>query len=128
MIIYRCEVYFIGLGILSILSMNTKGDIEQMLKLATESRSKAYCPYSGFAVGCCILGANGKYYTGCNVERAVNSICAEGTAIVKMVEDGCQKLLEVYVVTSLSGDMLAAPCGICRQFIKEFSANDVSRL
>lgn len=89
-----------------------------MHQLAFEARDRAYCPYSKFAVGCCILGADGKYYTGCNVERAVGSVCAEGTSIVKMVESGCRELKEVYVVTELSGEMLAAPCGFCRQFIK----------
>lgn len=98
--------------------MDLKGDIPKMHELAMQSRSRAYCPYSGFAVGCAVLAANGKYYTGCNVEKAVNSLCAEGTAIVKMVEDGCRQLLEVYVVTELTGDQIAAPCGICRQYIK----------
>jgi cytidine deaminase len=66
--------------------MNPKGDIEHMHELAVEARNKAYCPYSGFAVGACILGSNGKYYVGCNVEEVIKcSICAEGTAIVKMV-------------------------------------------
>jgi len=91
-----------------------------------ESRSKAYCPYSNFAVGSCILAANGKFYTGCNVEKAVCSLCAEQTAIAKMVEDGCRQIKEVYVVTSLEEDQLAAPCGYCRQYIKEFSHNDVT--
>lgn len=89
-----------------------------MHELAYQSMKRAYCPYSNFAVGSCVLGANGKYYTGCNVEKAVNSLCAEGTAIVKMVEDGCRQLKEVYVVTELTGDQLAAPCGFCRQYIK----------
>jgi cytidine deaminase len=97
-----------------------------MHELAVSSRGRAYCPYSKFAVGCCILGANGKFYTGCNVEKAVCSLCAEQTAIAKMVEDGCRQIKEVYVVTELSGDQLAAPCGYCRQYIKEFSHNDVS--
>ena len=44
-----------------------------------------------------------------------------------MVEDGCRQIKEVYVVTELSGDQLAAPCGYCRQYIKEFSHDDVSR-
>lgn len=70
--------------------MATQGDVAKMHELAMASRAKAYCPYSGFAVGSCVLGGNGKYYTGCNVEKAVNSLCAEGTAIVKMVEDGCR--------------------------------------
>ena len=73
-----------------IINMDLKGDIEEMHKIASESRGRAYCPYSKFAVGACVLGANGKYYSGCNVEKAVNSLCAEGTAIVKMVEDGCR--------------------------------------
>ena len=61
-----------------------------MHDLALSTRKKAYCPYSKFAVGACILAGNGQYYTGCNVERAVGSVCAEGTAIVKMVENGCR--------------------------------------
>jgi cytidine deaminase len=47
--------------------MIEKGDLEVMHKLASESRDRAYCPYSKFAVGACVLGGNGKYYTGCNV-------------------------------------------------------------
>jgi cytidine deaminase len=43
-----------------------------------------------------------------------------------MVEDGCRQILEVYVVTELTGEQLAAPCGYCRQYIKEFSHDDVS--
>lgn len=43
-----------------------------------------------------------------------------------MVEDGCRQILEVYVVTELTGEQLAAPCGYCRQYIKEFSHDDVN--
>lgn len=98
--------------------MDFKGDLKKMHDLARESQCKAYCPYSGFPVGSAILGGNGKYYTGCNVENAVGTFCAERTAIVKMVEDGCREILEVYVLTNLSGESLAAPCGFCRQYIK----------
>lgn len=45
-----------------------------------------------------------------------------------MVEDGCRQIKEVYVVTELTGDQLAAPCGYCRQCIKEFSHDDVRGL
>lgn len=99
--------------------MSTKEEsIREMHEIALASRSRAYCPYSKFAVGACLLGGNGKYYSGCNVEKAVCSLCAEGTAIAKMVEDGCRQIKEVYVVTQLTGDQLAAPCGYCRQYIK----------
>ena len=50
--------------------------LQKLHQLALESRSRAYCPYSNFAVGSCIIGGNGKYYTGCNVENAVSSCCA----------------------------------------------------
>jgi cytidine deaminase len=99
-----------------------------MFKLSVEAWKRAYCPYSKFAVGCCLLAANGKLYTGCNVEKSVNgmSLCAEGTAIVKMVEDGCTEIKEIFVVTGLENQPPAAPCGLCRQHIKEFSHDDVN--
>ena len=54
------------------------------------------------------------------MENVVNgqSLCAEGTAIVKMVESGCQIIREVYVVTKLTGNEVVGPCGLCRQHIK----------
>ena len=73
--------------------------MEKMHKLAMKAGSiyviaadQSYSPYSKFAVGSVIIGSNGKFYTGCNVENSVNgmSLCAEGTSIVKMVEDGCR--------------------------------------
>ncbi len=56
--------------------MSAELRLKEMHTLALESRTRAYCPYSKFAVGACILGADGKYYSGCNVERAVGSVCA----------------------------------------------------
>ena len=104
-----------------------QSQLTHMFQLAVESRKRAHCPYSNFAVGACLLASNGKLYTGCNVENAVNgmSLCAEGTAIVKMVEDGCKQIVELVVVTGLEGHRPAAPCGLCRQHIKEFSEDDV---
>ena len=77
--------------------------LKTMFEMAVNARKRAHCPYSGFAVGACLLAANGKFYTGCNVENCVNgmSLCAEGTAIVKMVEDGCKQISEIVVVTGL---------------------------
>jgi cytidine deaminase len=56
-----------------------------MNAIALASRENAYCPYSAFAVGSCVLGADGKFYSGCNVENAVDAVCAERTALLKMV-------------------------------------------
>jgi len=45
-----------------------------MHQLSFEVRARAYCPNSKFAVGSCILRADGNYYTGCNVQNVVNDL------------------------------------------------------
>lgn len=37
---------------------------------ALNVRKKAYCPYSGFAVGAALLAKSGEIYTGVNIENA----------------------------------------------------------
>lgn len=53
--------------------------------IAVASRENAYCPYSNFSVGSCVLGADGKFYSGCNIENAIDTVCAERIALLKMV-------------------------------------------
>ena len=66
---------------------------EKLIALAWEARGKAYCPYSQFMVGAAVLGEDGRVYTGCNIENASYgmTVCAERTAIFKMVSEGCRK-------------------------------------
>ncbi|KAL0484854.1 cytidine deaminase [Acrasis kona] len=91
---------------------------DELVKLATEMREKAYAPYSKFLVGAAILGMDDKIYTGCNVENQSYglTICAERTAAVKMVSFGCKEIKAVAVST----DIGTSPCGACRQFLCEF--------
>ena len=42
----------------------------ELLTLAGEARTRAYAPYSHFAVGAALLSADGSVYTGCNIENA----------------------------------------------------------
>ena len=93
-------------------------DFQHLIQQAAEAREVAYAPYSNFLVGAALLTADGKTFTGCNVENASYglSICAERTAICKAVSEGHQAFRAIAVAAS----PLASPCGACRQFIVEF--------
>lgn len=62
-------------------------------------------------VGAALLAANGKIYSGCNVENASYALatCAERTAIVKAVSEGEQVFTKIaitsYVISSRSTDI-----------------------
>jgi cytidine deaminase len=90
-----------------------------IVEAATRARANAYAPYSVYRVGAAVLGADGRVYTGCNVENVSYglSVCAERTAIVKMVSEGCRELKAAAVVTADGG----TPCGMCLQTLLEFS-------
>ncbi|MBR2999491.1 MAG: cytidine deaminase [Oscillospiraceae bacterium] len=96
---------------------------EELIAKAWEAREKAYCPYSQFMVGAAVLGEDGKVYTGCNIENASYgmTVCAERTAIFKMVSEGCRKFTALAVVGGGDGD--SAPCLACRQVMTEFCAD-----
>ena len=80
---------------------------------------RAYAPFSKFQVGAALLGTDGVVYTGVNVENSSfgATICAERTACVKAVSEGCRSFEKIAIASS-GGE--AWPCGICRQFLYEF--------
>ena len=98
--------------------------IEKLIEKAFEARENAYAPYSKFKVGAALLTANGKIYTGCNVENASYpvGICAERVAMSKAVADSEIKFSAIAVVGSSSS--YCYPCGMCRQFMSEFCGED----
>src|SRR5689334_4940651 len=79
----------------------------------------AYAPYSNYLVGAALLAADGKIYTGCNVENAAypSTICAERVAVTKAVSEGSRSFTAIVVVTANGG----FPCGTCRQVMNEFA-------
>ena len=97
---------------------------QQLLDKAKEVMNNAYAPYSNFKVGAAILTESGDVYTGCNIENASYgaTICAERTAAVKAVSEGHRRFLKIAIV-SMEGTY-TYPCGMCRQFISEFMAED----
>ena len=93
----------------------------ELVELAFTMLERSYSPYSHFPVGAALEGADGKIYTGCNVENAAygSCICAERTALVKAVSEGCQSFRRLAVVGN--GEDYCWPCGSCRQMLYEFA-------
>ena len=100
---------------------STEQQWADLLKKAVQAREYSYSPYSHYKVGAALLTRSGKIYTGCNIENAgyTPSVCAERTAIFKAVSEGETDFVAIAVATSNGG----APCGVCRQVIREFSTN-----
>lgn len=94
---------------------------EKLLSEAHKMLKYAYAPYSGFKVGAALLDSEGRIFTGCNVENASYGACccAERTAAVKAVSEGSTSFKAIAVVNGKGGETF--PCGICRQFLSEFS-------
>ena len=100
----------------------------ELMRLANKARKNAYAPYSDFRVGAALLGADGKVYTGCNVENAAYSPtnCAERTAFFKAVSEGEREFSVIAIVGGHGDDLSStcAPCGVCRQVMAEFCSPD----
>lgn len=95
---------------------------------AINAMKNSYSPYSDFKVGAALLTANGKVYTGCNIENVAfgPSICAERVAIFKAISEGEKSFSKIAVVGGKSGVVSSPtpPCGVCRQVMREFCNDD----
>jgi len=96
-------------------------DFEPLIEAARQARLQSVAPFSNFLVGAAVRTANGKVYTGCNVESASYglTVCAERVAIWKALSEGERKFTQLAVVADT--DTLTPPCGTCRQIIWEFA-------
>jgi len=99
----------------------------ELVRAALEAREGSYAPYSRFLVGAALLTDDGRIFSGSNVENASYgaTICAERTAAVKAASSGSRVFVAIAIAGSEEGasdaDMTYAyPCGICRQFLREF--------
>jgi cytidine deaminase len=101
---------------------NTRNELRAAARAA---RALAYAPYSQFTVGAAVETADGRRFTGANIENASYglTICAERTAVFAAVLAGAKRIAAVAV--SGPDGVTTAPCGACRQVLAEFGAPDV---
>jgi cytidine deaminase len=101
--------------------MTTQPDYDALVTMARQARARAYCPYSGFAVGAAALTATGRVFLGCNVENAAYpaTICAERAALIGAYTAGEREILALAVVADTPAPV--SPCGTCRQVMHELA-------
>jgi cytidine deaminase len=94
--------------------------MDALVAAALAARARAHAPYSRFAVGAALRSEDGAVHAGCNVENAAypEGTCAEAGAIAAMVLAGGRRVAEIVVAGAGPGP--CAPCGGCRQKLREF--------
>lgn len=102
--------------------------MDTIIQQAKDAMARAYAPYSGFFVGAALRCADGRVFTGCNIENASYGAtnCAERTAFFKAVSEGCREFTDLAICGGKAGEItdFCPPCGICRQVISEFCGED----
>ncbi|KAK7755285.1 hypothetical protein SLS62_002790 [Diatrype stigma] len=100
----------------------TSAEFKELHERCVAAKATAYCPYSRFRVGATAISVDGFYFNGANVENASYPVgtCAERVALGKAATEGYRKIKAVAVATDISPP--ASPCGMCRQFIREFAS------
>lgn len=97
--------------------------VSELAGAARKARRQAQALYSRFKVGAALETADGRIFTGCNVENASYglSVCAERVALLKALSEGVKRFRAIAVVTGAT--RLTPPCGACRQLLWEYCGN-----
>lgn len=91
---------------------------EKTIPLALDAMEFAKCKCSGYKVGVCIICADGRTFTGCNVESDSYglSCCGERVALFKALSEGGSNFAHLACATKDAG----TSCGACRQLLAEY--------
>ena len=95
---------------------------EDLIRVASLARARAYAPYSNYKVGAAIRTKRNKIHSGANVENVSYglTVCAERCAAFAAVASGETKDWDAIAIV-IDDDKLPSPCGACRQVLVEFS-------
>ncbi|CAO5682872.1 MAG: Cytidine deaminase [Holosporales bacterium] len=93
-----------------------------LVEKAKQAFLNARAIYSGFQVGAAVLLEDGSIFEGFNVEAdsSALSICAERVAVVHAMLYSRSKIKKIAIVADT--ESFVSPCGVCRQFLSEFSS------
>lgn len=96
---------------------------EALLAAARAVRTRAYAPYSRFAVGAALSTGERAVFTGCNIENGSFglTVCAERVALWNARQAGCRRFNRLAVVADCSPP--PRPCGACLQVILELAGD-----
>ena len=102
---------------------------KELFAAAVKAAEKSYSPYSHFRVGAALMSADGRIFTGCNIENASFSptVCAERTAFFKAVSEGHKEFEAIAICGAKDSEepsVICPPCGVCRQVMQEFCRPD----
>jgi cytidine deaminase len=94
--------------------------VDPLCQAAVAAREHAHAPFSHFQVGAALEAADGRIFTGCNVENATYSltVCAERVAVFKALSEGVRKFRRIAIAADTPSP--TPPCGSCRQILWEF--------
>lgn len=98
-------------------------EIEKLIEETIKNKKNSYSPYSNFRVSALVKTKSGKIFKGVNIENAAYSptICAERSALASAISNG-EREFSYIIINGDSKDTF--PCGVCRQFIREFADYD----
>jgi cytidine deaminase len=96
--------------------------VSDLVEKAEAAAARAYAPYSNYFVGAVVRAADGREFTGVNVESAAYplGVCAEKAALAAAAAAGVRP----GEVSSIG--ISASPCGGCRQWLYEWRIPDVA--
>jgi cytidine deaminase len=95
---------------------------EDLIRVASLARARAYAPYSTYKVGAAIRTKRNKIHSGANVENVSYgmTVCAERCAAFAAVASGETSDWDAIAIV-IDDDKLPSPCGACRQVLAEFA-------